>query len=145
MRAPASMTHSPAALPAAADVGASEGALPTIALSWIRTPSPMRAPSCTTTLAPNVTFSPIVAPGWITGSLMPGKLARADGCRECRHDALRRAPVAVELRPLRRRCPVERSERGIGIEIDEDVPAGIDGLHPFGRVAQGDARDAGEV
>ena len=56
--------HSPDdQLRGAPEVGASRGGLPSTALSWMTTPSPMTTPSWTTTLAPKLTSRPTEAVG----------------------------------------------------------------------------------
>src|SRR3954468_19468117 len=63
MRAPAPTTSGGGASREAEDLGPSTTGLPRIAPSWTETPSPSTTPPCTTTLAPNVTPSPIWASG----------------------------------------------------------------------------------
>ena len=75
----------------------------------------------------------------IGARLEPQALERGD-------DARAGAPVAVELR-ARRPAACARAPRSAAsrVEVDEHVPAGVDGLDPLGRVAQRHARHAGEV
>ena len=64
---------------------------------------------------------------------------------ERRDDALAGVAVAVELGPLGGRRALQRGERRARVEVDEHVPAGLDGLDPLGRVAHRHARHAGQV
>src|SRR4051794_2816736 len=91
--APSSMTRASSSVRGAPEVGARRGGLPSTALSWTTTPSPMTTPSWTTTLAPKLTSRPTEAVGLRT---RPG--AGGSGMAGYPSDAV---PSPDSTRPLR--------------------------------------------
>src|SRR6185295_18835500 len=53
--------------------------------------------------------------------------------------------VSEESGPLRGNLPPQRLGERVGVYADENVPAGLDGLHPLGLLAERDAGNAPEI
>ena len=104
------------------------------------TTCPACAPSSTAAACSTARASP--PPAWRCGA---SAAAERSARGERGDDARARVPVAVELGALGGRRALQRGQRRAGVEVDQHVPADVDGLDPLGRVAHRHARHARQV